>query len=50
MCVEAEADVLVQHVWRNRGVAARSWTKEEMAGLLHLPVVNENFKFQQLPR
>ena len=44
MCVDAEADVLVQHVWKNSGMATRSLTKEEMVGLLHLPVVSEGFK------
>ena len=44
MCADAEADVIVQQVWKNRGVATRSLTKEEIVDLLYLPVVNEGFK------
>ena len=40
---DAEADVIVQQVWKNRGVATRSLTKEEIVDLVYLPVVNEGF-------
>ena len=45
MSADAEADVIVQQVWKNRGVATRSLTKEEIVNLLYFPAVNEGFKY-----